>query len=140
MRYTFDDNGTERTVTIPDEWLQRNKKAYSLSTKEAILMYLSDEGYISNDVVEELTEKAKGMRGGTGERKPRKAPKRKEDPIKRALIEGLYQYLLSGAVDDKLMFGRTISPIEITNPERIIAFSIGNDKYELTLSKKRQPK
>ena len=30
--------------------------------------------------------------------------------------------------------------VEVTNIERMIAFSIGDDKYEVTLAKKRKPK
>ena len=33
-----------------------------------------------------------------------------------------------------------VKNVQVTNIERIIAFSIGDDNYELTLSKKRKPK
>lgn len=139
MKYTFvNENGKEQTVNIPEDFIQRNKNALRISTKEAILLYLSDEGYITDPTVVELTEKAKEGKVRAKSDKPRKAPKRKEDPIKRAIISHLYQFLLGGEIEKDLMFGKTLSPIEIINPERIIAFSIGEDQYELTLSKKRK--
>lgn len=142
MKYTFvNENGKEQTVTIPDDFIKRNKTALRISTKEAILLYLSDEGYITDPTVVELTEKAKsGKLTAAGSRKPRKAPVRKEDPIKRAIIDSIYNFILSGQIDDALMFDKTIAPVEVVNPERIISFSIGDDNYELTLSKKRVKK
>ena len=134
MKYTFVTEGTEKTVEIDDAWIAKQRTNLRISTKEAIMMWLSDEGYISDPTVEELTQKAKG----DGVKAKRKAPKRKEDPAKRAIINGVYQFLLGGGIDDKLMFGRTVAPIEIENPERVINFSIGNDDYSLTLSKKRK--
>lgn len=143
MKYTFiNENKKEQTINIPDEFIRKNRAALGISTQEAILLYLSDEGYITNEVVEALTQKAKegkvGVRGAAN--KKRKAPVRKEDPTKRAIIDSIYQFIMSGEIDKKLMFDREIAPVEITNPERIISFSIGKDKYELTLSKKRPPK
>lgn len=135
MKYTFVTEGTEKTVNIDDAWIAKQRTNLRISTKEAIMMWLSDEGYISDPTVEELTQKAKGdgIKAGT-----RKRPKRKEDPAKRAIINGIYHFLMSGGIDDKLMFDRTVAPIEIENPERVITFSIGNDDYSLTLSKKRK--
>lgn len=95
-------------------------------------MYLSDEGYISNDVVEELNAKAKSAKVGAGaERKQRKAPTRKPDEIKRAMIAALAEFV--GSQDN-------VENCEVTNIERIIAFSIADDNYELVLQKKRKPK
>lgn len=131
MKYEFDG----KLINIPDDYIARNRKALGLSVQECIDMYLSDEGYVENEVVEDLTNKAKrnGVNGGkgAGARKPRKAPTRKPDEIKRALIANLSEYV-SGL--DK------IKNLEVTNIERVIAFEIGEDKYEITLSKKRKPK
>ena len=86
----------------------------------------------------ELTEKAKANGVNTagraqGEKKPRKAPKRKPDETKRELIRLLADLLMETEEP-------AIENVEVTNIERMIAFSIGDDKYELTLSKKRKPK
>lgn len=138
MKYTFiNENNKEQTVVIPDEYIKKNRAALGISNKEAILMYLSDEGYIENAEIAELTAKAKENKVGVaGERKQRKAPVRKPDEVKRAIINHLFDSIMH---TDVAVIGNA-HDIEITNPERIIAFSIGTDKYEITLSKKRAPK
>lgn len=137
MKHTFiTADGREKTINIPDEELTQGRKE-GLSVKETIERYLSDEGYVVDPTVVELTAKAKANGMNTagraqGEKKPRKAPQRKPDLVKRMLIEGLSKYM-SEAYDE-------VENVEVTNIERMIAFSIGDDKYELTLSKKRKPK
>ena len=135
MKYTFiTDEGREKTVNIPDETLAKHRRA-GMSMREAIELFLSDEGYIVNPVVAELTAKAKANgvnnagKTSSGKRKP---PTRKPDMVKRMIIAGLSKYL--GEAYEE------VKNVEVTNIERVIAFSIGDDKYELTLSKKRKPK
>lgn len=133
MKYTFiNEQGKQQTVTIPDEYIKTNCRNLGLTNKEAILMYLSDEGYISNDTIDELTAKAKSNKvGAVGERKARKAPTRKPDEIKRAMIAALAEFVQSQD---------NVKSCEVTNIERVIAFSIADDNYELVLQKKRKPK
>lgn len=136
MKHTFiTAEGRERTINIPDEVLMQGRKE-RLSVKETIERYLSDEGYVVDPTVEALTAKAKanGVNNAgrvQGEKKKRKAPVRKPDETKRALIQGLFEFVEAYAGTDN---------VEVTNIERMIAFSIGEDKYEITLSKKRKPK
>lgn len=136
MKHTFvTADGTEKTVNISDEVLQQGRKE-GLSVKQTIERYLSDEGYVVNEVVAELTQKAKanGVNNAgraAGSKAKRKAPTRKPDDNKRMLIKALENCL------------STLGPcenVQVTNIERMIAFSIGEDKYEVTLSKKRKPK
>lgn len=128
MKYTFaDKDGKQRTVNIPDDDIKRAKSAYGLSNKEAIDMWLVDEGYLSDPTVEELTAKAK-VNGPRAETKKRTV-RRKEDPVKRALIASLFDFIT-------LYDGVEVS--QIINPERIVSFTIGDDTYEITLSKKRK--
>jgi hypothetical protein len=135
MKYTFiDDHGTERSIKIPGAVLTQGKRE-GLSVQETCLRYLEDEGLIENEEVAKLTAKAKANKAGvTGERKPRKAPTRKPDDTKRALIEMIHSTLLA---DENSL---DIKDVEILKVERLIAFAIGEDKYEITLSKKRKPK
>ena len=138
MKHTFiAADGKSKTVNIPDEVLQQGRKE-RLTVKETIERFLSDEGYIVDPTVEELTNKAKvnkvnGAGRQQGEKKARKAPVRKPDETKRELIR-LFADLLTETEEP------AIENVEVTNIERIIAFSIGEDKYEITLSKKRKPK
>lgn len=140
MKYTFTtETGSEKTITIPDAVLVQGRKE-GLSNRETIERYLSDEGYIIDPVVAELTAKAKA--NGTGAKASsgkRKAPTRKPDDVKRALIASLYDYL-NGLGHTDVEHINMIHDIQVTNIERIIAFEIGDDKFELTLSKKRKPK
>ena len=128
MKYTFaDKDGKQRTVNIPEEDIKRSKSAFGLSNKEAIDMWLVDEGYLTDPTVEELNAKAKanGVKGGSKKRTVR----RKEDPIKRALIASLFDYIQEYA---------GVEDAAVRNPERIISFTLGDDTYEITLSKKRK--
>lgn len=144
LKHTFvTADGQKKTVNIPDEVIVQGRKE-GLNTNDIIERYLSDEGFLVNDTVQELTDKAKaaGVNNAgrvTGEKTKRKAPTRKPDMVKRALIVGLNEYLCSLWESDVTILNK-IDDIEIKNIERIIAFSIGDDKYELTLSKKRKPK
>ena len=128
MKYTFaDKNGKQRTVNIPEEDIKRAKSAYGLSNKEAIDMWLVDEGYLENSVVKELNAKAKANGVGAGAKK--RTVRRKEDPIKREIIASLFDYIL--------MYDG-VDSAAVRNPERIISFTLGDDTYEITLSKKRK--
>ena len=139
MKYTFTaEDGREKTVNIPDEVIMANRRI-GLNMREAIELYLSDEGYITNPVVEELNAKAKASgvtrAASTTKRKP---PTRKPDMDKRIIISTLNDFLQSEQFFE--ITGREVAQTEVTNIERIIAFTLGDDKYELTLSKKRKPK
>lgn len=127
MKYTFTDkDGKQRTVNIPEEDIKRSKSAFGLSNKEAIDMWLVDEGYLTNPVVEELNAKAAANKVSA----PRKrSAKRKEDPTKRAVIASLFDCIQEYA---------GVENAAVRNPERIISFSLGEDTYEITLSKKRK--
>ena len=133
MKYSFINKaGRKQTINVPDEYIKVNCRNLGLTKTEAVEMYLSDEGYISNDVVDELTKTAaankQGRIAGTKQRKPRK---RKEDPIKRVFIENMRAFIddMDGTVN-----------VEATNPERIIAFEYAGEKYEVMLTRKRKPK
>lgn len=140
MKYTFTaDNGKEKTVSIPDDYIRTNKKNLGLTTKEAIELWLFDNDYIENAEADALTQKAKGANVRVGGTSKRKAPVRKPDYTKRTLIfeiknslEGLALDAGSGSIE--------VSNISIPNIERVVRFELGDDTYELTLSKKRKPK
>lgn len=140
MKYTFTtENGTEKTINIPDSVLVQGRKE-GLSNRETIERYLSDEGYIIDPVVAELTAKAKA--NGTGAKATsgkRKAPQRKPDEVKRAVVQYLYNQLAALGETD-IADLNLIHSLQVVNVERIIAFEIKGEKYELTLSKKRKPK
>lgn len=129
MKYTFTaDNGKEKTVSIPDDYIRTNKKNLGLTTKEAIELWLFDNDYIENAEADALTQKAKV--GGTSKRKP--------DYTKRTLISEIKNSLEGLVLDGSGSI--EVSNISIPNLERVVRFELGDDTYELTLSKKRKPK
>lgn len=59
--------------------------------------------------------------------------KRKENPTKASIIAELAKFLQEQSEN-------ACVDVNVTNAERQIAFSIGDNKYELTLIQKRKPK
>ena len=129
MIYTFN----QKRVIIPDDALDKHMRILGITKDEAIQMWLEDEGYIKNDVVEELTAKAKENKINHGARsfKPRKKTERvrKPDIEKENIIEILANCLKNAGYS-----------AEITNKSKIIEFSVGENNYKLDLIKKRPPK
>lgn len=134
MKYTFTKaDGSKKTVEIADEWLAKTRRALNISSSEAINLWLCDNDYITDEEQQALNQKATAANAGMRvQAKERKKPTRKPDDLKRMLIAGLAKYM-SEAYDE-------VKNVEVTNIERMIAFSIGDDQYEITLTKKRKPK
>ena len=128
MNYTFTNkNGKEQTVDIPETYIHQQQASLGIGMMEACKLYLSDEGYVENAAIDELTAKASG--------KPKR--KRKEDPTKRAIISELYGLLANG---DFRIKEDAADTVDVIHPERIISFTLGDDTYTFTLAKKRKPK
>ena len=129
MIYNF--NG--KNIRIPDAEIQKSMKLLNLSQDEAIQMWLEDEGYLENEVVEELTAKAKENKINHEAKtdKPRKSVKRerKPDEEKENLIKIFADCLESHGFEAK-----------ITNKSKIVEFNIGENHYKLDLIKQRPPK
>ena len=137
MKYTFTaDNGKEKTVSIPDDYIRTNKKNLGLTTKEAIELWLFDNDYIENAEADALTQAALASKGS--HRVGGKSP-RKPDYTKRTLISEI-KNSLEGLALDAGSGSIEVSNISIPNVERVVRFELGDDTYELTLSKKRKPK
>lgn len=143
MKYTFTaDNGKEKTVSIPDDYIRTNKKNLGLTTKEAIELWLFDNDYIDNAEADALTQAAKGVICVGASATKRKAPARKPDYTKRTLISEIKNSLVGLVLNAEGAGSGSIevSNISIPNLERVVRFELGDDTYELTLSKKRKPK
>ena len=122
-----------KTIRIPDSEINDYMKSLEVSRDEAIKVWLEDEGYLENEVVEELTKKAKEnkINHEAKSEKPRKVTKRerKPDEEKENLIEILANCLKNAGFDT-----------EITNKSKIIQFNVGENHYKLDLIKQRPPK
>ena len=132
LKYTFINiAGHEQTVDVPQEYIDRTRKSLHCSVEEACDLYVYDEGLTEDETANELNAKADTQ-------KKRKGPARKEDPIKRDLIEYLRKMIVK--TDTMLDADFKVSNVTIINPERIVQFKINDDVYEVTLSRKRKPK
>lgn len=128
MKYTFTNmSGQEQTIDIPQEYIKQQVSSLHISTLEACKLFLYDEGYMPCEEADTISRKTKNT-------KPRKI-----DPIKSALVNTFYTFLN----DKEYWYNNTnqhIDNVNIATIGRQITFTIDNDTYELTLSKKRKPK
>ena len=128
---TYNLNG--KNIRIPDSDIKEYMESLELPKEEAIKVWLEDEGYLENEVVEELTKKAKEnkINHEAKANKPRKSVKRerKPDEEKENLIKILADCLESHGFEAK-----------ITNKSKIVEFNIGENHYKLDLIKQRPPK
>ena len=129
MKYKF--NGKE--LEIPDNEIDKMVDTLEISISEAIDIWLFDNDYIENEVVNELDKKAKenGIKhqARSTEVKERKKVERKPDQIKDSLVENLAEILKEYATN-----------IQIVKVGKLIEFDIGDDHYKLDLIRQRKPK
>lgn len=131
MQYTFINSlGKKQTINVPQEYIDKQRQSLGCSVKEACELYAFDEGYADNETANELNDKATKS-------SKRKGRKRKPDAVKRALIEYLME-CIDGKAFATADGMNVCEDAGIINPERIIQFMIGDDTYEITLSKKRK--
>jgi len=134
MRYTINEGpNAGKRINIPDAEIEQALRE-GLSRAEAVERFLSDEGLLVDPIVEELTQKAKDNKAvnhDAGAKPKRKAPVRKPDDVKRAIVAALAEFITEQP---------HVKDVEVTNVERMIAFAFGDDRFELTLTKKRKPK
>ena len=129
MKYTFTNmSGQEQTVDIPQDYIKQQMSSLRISTLEACKLFLYDEGYMPCEEAESI--KSKGRKNT----KPRKI-----DPTKSALVNTFYAFLNDTDYWHKET-NQHIDNVNITTIGRQITFTIDDDTYELTLSKKRKPK
>lgn len=130
MNYTL-ENG--KVVRIPDAEIANNMELLDISKEEAIQMWLEDNDLQTNEVVEELTQKAKENKVNRGAKsdapRKKKASERKPDTEKEDLIEKLANFLTNEGFD-----------AEITNKSKIIEFDFGGNHFKLDLIRQRGKK
>lgn len=123
-----------------DEAVERLMKGGQYSLAEATEIAIDDWRIDHGDRCEwePTVEEEKAMRKATkvvGERKKSATPvkrERKEDAVKQELIA-----LLAAALGDGDL---AVENVDITNKERMIAFTVGEDSFEVMLTKKRKAK
>ena len=127
---TYNLNG--KVIRIPDADIEKSMKLLKLSHDEAVQMWLEDEGYLENEVVKELTAKAKENKVGHDAKtdKPRKKTERvrKVDEEKKYLLN-----LLISAINAE-------NCVDTVKNEAEFSFTFGENSYSVKLIKHRPPK
>jgi FKBP-type peptidyl-prolyl cis-trans isomerase len=138
MKYTLD---TGRTINIPDADIARLQKSLKISEEEAIQTWLVDEEYISDETVDELTEKAKKNRitatvhkakAEDSAKKERKPREKKENPLKKAIIDALLKGLEQNLAEN--------AEIHVTNDEKYIDLHVNGLEFTINLVQHRPKK
>lgn len=134
MKYTL-ENG--KTVNIPDKDLENLQKTLEISQDDAIWTWLCDNDYISDETVEELSEKAKKNRilhGAKAEKatKARKPREKKENPTKKQIIQTIFD-----ALSDYYAESATIT---VTNAEKYIDLMLADGEFTINLVQHRVKK
>lgn len=134
MKYTL-ENG--KVVNIPDKELENLQKTLEISKDDAIWTWLCDNDYISDETVEELSEKAKKNRilhGAKAEKseKTRKTREKKENPTKRQIIEVIFDALSE-------YYAESASVI-VQNPEKYIDLTLSEGNFTINLVQHREKK
>lgn len=142
MKYEL-DNG--RIINIPDKDIERLQKSLNISYNEAVYTWLVDEEYITDETVEELSEKAKKNRitatvhqakADNSQKKERKPREKKENPLKKQIIAGIHDYFLDeiGHIFPK------DTTISIKNDEKYIDLCINGLEFTINLVQHRPKK
>ena len=138
MKYEL-DNG--RTINIPDKDIERLQTSLKISYNEAVYTWLVDEGYFEDETVEELSEKAKKNRitatvhqakADNSAKKERKPREKKENPLKKQIIEAIY----AGIADNIAVDGKIV----VKNDEKYIDFTVNGLEFTVNLVQHRLKK
>ena len=129
-----------RTIKIPDKDIQNLQKTLELSKEEAIETWLSDNDYISDETVEELTKKAKDnkitgkIHGAKAEtaKKERKPREKKVNTVKQGIIRTIF-FALQQEYGD-------FSEITVTNDEKYIEIVRPEGNFTINLVQHRPKK
>ena len=129
------DNG--KVVKVAAKYIQRMVDNLEIDEEEAILTWLEDEEYLTNDEQEELTEQAKAnksvkvieAKAEKPEKKTQKERVRKENPTKEMVIAEIAKLLPNFATD-----------VVVENVGKLITFKIGDDEFKIDLVQKRKAK
>lgn len=128
MKYDF--NG--KILNIPDVEIEKSMNILKISKEEAIQMWLDDNDYTTNEIVEELSEKAKKniKRYEQSDKKRKPSTKeRKVDEEKKKFLEG-FRIFVEGCG------GR----LTATKNEAEFSFTYGEKDYTVKLVKHRAKK
>lgn len=123
---------------IPDEKIDKLMEKLDISLEEACETILTDMEVISDETVEELTKKAQKNRVTTtihnakGEKKKRKTREKKENPLKKQIINMIFQTLSDSRCE--------LDHVFIRNDEKYIDFEVKGREFTINLVEHRKKK
>ena len=126
-----------KVVKIPQKEIDNLMKTLELTEQEAIQTWLDDNDYTTNEVVEELTKKAKDNKttlinkARENVENKKTIRERKENPTKALIIAEIF---------NKLAEIEGISQLKVENKEKLVTFSLNGNEYKLDLVQKRAKK
>ena len=131
-----------KNYNVPDNEIDKLMDTLDISMAEACEMWLSDHDVIEDKTVKELTERAQKNRitatihQAKGEKKARKTREKKENPLKKQIIFGIFDYF-HDEIGHSLDKNTTIS---IRNNEKYIDLTINNREFTINLVEHRPKK
>lgn len=123
---------------VPDNEIEEMVDKLGISIVDACDMILSDNGLISNEEVEIMTGKAKENRitstihEAKGKKKTQKQRVKKENPLKKEIIDAVLTGLLDFHPDNRAFYVR--------NDEKYIDFTIAGREFTINLVEHRPKK
>ena len=126
-----------KVVKIPQKEIDNLMKTLELTEQEAIQTWLDDNDYTTNEVVEELTKKAKENKttlinkARVNIENKKTTREHKENPTKALIIAEIF---------NKLTEINEISQLKIENKEKLITFNLNGNEYKIDLIQKRKSK
>lgn len=138
MRYEYEG----KTFNIPDNEIDKAMEKLDISIDEACQMYLFDHDWIIDPTAEELTAKAKENRitatihEAKGEKKERKKPIKKENPLKKQIINIICDGI-EAKIDD---FDADEVHFTVKNDEKYIDLTIDGREFTINLVEHRKKK
>ena len=125
------DNG--KVVNVPLKEVDNLKAHLKISTNEAIMLWLEDNGYEVNEELENLDKQAKANKPknvakSSTERK-KVVRERKLNPTKENIIKALADFLPQIATD-----------VKVENIGKIITFKVDDKEFKIDLVEKRVKK
>ena len=130
-----------KNYEIPNKEIDSLMDKLDISLEEACELYLSDHELVENETVEELTKKAQKNRvtntihSAKGEKKDRKPREKKENPLKKEIIDAIRYYFSN---KDNINF--TIEELTVRNDEKYIDFVSNGRSFTINLVEHRKKK
>ena len=123
---------------VPDKEVDALMEKMDISLADACELWLSDHDIVENETVEELSKKATKNRitstihSAKGKKKDKKPREKKENPLKKEIIQAIYTVIADEITSSAKTF--------IRNDEKYIDFSLGDREFTINLVEHRKKK